>query len=156
MSSMPESVNEEIVTAAQIALTCFHPADAEQAGNMLLFWVRRQELTHLDVAEVLRRMFPESAPACPDWCTIDHATDDERDDLVLHMGDDHIDGVGRKLLDGKLDIRVARCDDTEAGTRGVPNLYVRADLELTTWEQAAELARAILDGFGYLNGAEQR
>jgi hypothetical protein len=26
-------------------------------------------------------------------------------------------------------------------------------VELTTWEQAAELARTILDGFGYLEGA---
>lgn len=97
---------------------------------------------------------------CPDWCTFDHAEDDERDDLALHMGDDHTDSTVRDLLDvhqgSKLRVVVARTDDLSADTRGTPALLVTADLELTTWEQAAELARAILDGFGYLNGAEKR
>jgi hypothetical protein len=38
---------------------------------------------------------------------------------------------------------------------GAPALLIRADLELTTWQQAAELAHAILDGFGYLAGADR-
>jgi hypothetical protein len=93
---------------------------------------------------------------CPDWCTDDHRADDERDDLITHMGDDHTDGTVRSLLDGhRLDIRVARTDCPSEGTVGVPSLYVRCEVELTTWEQAAELARAILDGFGYLKGADR-
>ncbi|MEV6306494.1 hypothetical protein AB0M02_44300 [Actinoplanes sp. NPDC051861] len=100
---------------------------------------------------------------CPDWCTIDHTGDDPADpieNLILHMGDDHgIDETTRDLLHAhegsQLDVRVARTDCPQEGTVGVPALMVRADLELTTWEQAAELARAILDSFGYLKGADQ-
>jgi hypothetical protein len=95
----------------------------------------------------------------PDWCTVDHAADDERDDLVLHQGDDHTDGTVRRLLGvgsgSVLDIRVSRTDCPSEGRTGLPTLTIRADLELTTWEQAAELARAILDGFGYLPGADR-
>lgn len=93
---------------------------------------------------------------CPDWCTYDHRTDDARDDLILHMGDDHTDGTVRKLLGAdKLEIRVARTDCPSEGTTGTASLMVRCDLELTLWEQAAELARTILDGFGYLAGADR-
>ncbi|MBU2662855.1 hypothetical protein KOI35_04975 [Actinoplanes bogorensis] len=104
---------------------------------------------------------PES---CPDWCIEDHGTDDPSDPfngLVLHMGGDHTDSHVRKMLDlhpgggTNLDLRVTRTDNRDEGTVGVPNLYVRIELELTTWEQAAELARTILDGFGYLDGADR-
>jgi hypothetical protein len=97
------------------------------------------------------------APECPDWCVEDHSTDDARDDLVLHMGDDHTDGSVRKLLDAHaLDVRVARTDDLTARTAGIPSLMVRLDAELTTWEQAGGLVRTILDGFGYLHMAGAR
>lgn len=96
---------------------------------------------------------------CPEWCTLDHGEDDARDDLVLHLGDDHVDGTVRRLLEvhdgSKLAIQVARCDDLSTGTVGTPNLMVRADLELKTWEQVGELARTILDSFGYLEGADR-
>jgi hypothetical protein len=93
---------------------------------------------------------------CPDWCVLDHAQDDRRDDLVLHQGDDHTDGTVRKLLDpDRLDIRVSRTDCPAEGMLGTAALYVTTEVELTTWEQAAELARTILDGFGYLKGAER-
>lgn len=93
---------------------------------------------------------------CPDWCTDDHGPVDVRVDLITHMGDDHTDGTVRRLLDATtLDIRVARTDSPLEGTVGAPNLYVRCDVELTTWQQAAELARTILDGFGYLEGADR-
>lgn len=92
---------------------------------------------------------------CPEWCVVDHSTDDVRDDLVLHHGDDHIDGTVRKLFgNGNLGVYVARTDSLTERTTGTPALLVRADVELTTWEQAAELARTILDGFGYLGGAQ--
>lgn len=92
---------------------------------------------------------------CPDWCVIDHIHDDERDDLVLHQADDHTDGSVRKLLDDQdFDIRVSRTDCTSEGRTGAPTLRVTAEIELTTWHQAAELARTILDAFGYLEGAE--
>lgn len=100
-----------------------------------------------------------TALACPEWCTIGHAEDDDRGDLALHMGDDHTDGYARRLLNvhegSKLLARVARTDDLAKGTAGVPALLVTADLELTTWEQAGELARTILDAFGYLEGADR-
>lgn len=90
---------------------------------------------------------------CPDWCTLDHRTDVD-ESAVLHLGDDHTDSTVRKLLDvhegSTLDVRVARCDNNDEGTLGTPNLMVRCDLELATWEQAAELARTILDAFGYV------
>lgn len=94
------------------------------------------------------------AITCPDWCTLDHAEDDPRDDLALHQSDDHTDSVTRRLLDAhQLSVRVSRTDDLTAGQAGAPALTVHLDVELTTWEQAAELARTILDGFGYLHGA---
>jgi hypothetical protein len=90
---------------------------------------------------------------CPDWCVYDH-DGEERDDLITHLGDEHTDGSVRDLLDAhRLDLRVARTDDRHERTIGTPNLYVRIEAELTTWEQAAELARTILDSFGYIEGA---
>lgn len=50
--------NNDIVTAAITALAAFHPTDAEQVENMLLFWVRRHEMTAGDLAEIQNRMFP--------------------------------------------------------------------------------------------------
>lgn len=88
---------------------------------------------------------------CPEWCVIDHTEDDARDDMVLHQGADHVDGAVRKLLDAhQLDVRVSRTDVPADGTIGTAALYVRAEVELTTWQQAAELSRVILDSFGYL------
>jgi hypothetical protein len=93
---------------------------------------------------------------CPDWCTIDHAEDDARDDLVLHQGGDHTDGTVRKLLNpDTLDITVCRTDNVGEGRPGAAVLQVYADVELTTWQQAAELSRTILDAFGYLEGADR-
>lgn len=154
----------ELRAAAVTALQALLPESREQADDALLFWARRREMTADDVEAVLDAMFPAEVSHmghldCPDWCTFDHRQDDERDDLVLHQGADHVDGTVRKLLElypdggAKLDVRVSRTDDAAAGTVGVPNLYVRCEVELTTWEQAAELARTILDGFGYLKGA---
>lgn len=116
------------------------------------------------LGQLLPEMFPPEMfpaadnrlPGCPDFCLYDHRTDDERDDLVLHHGDDHTDDTVRQLLDPHaLDIRVARTDCPPEGRTGTPVLAVRMDLELTSWRQAAELAHAILDGFGYLHGADQ-
>lgn len=114
-----------------------------------------------DAAEVER--LRQELIACPEWCTFDHSADDPADpimNLILHMGDDQTDGVVRRMLLGEtagytLDIRVARTDCPQEGTIGTPALLVRTDVEVTTWEQAAELARSILDGFGYLKGADQ-
>lgn len=178
-----EQINDSIVEAAITALAPFHPESAQQAADMLLFWARRAELTAADITEVGERLFPSTRPAddggfaerfleerrayaedlaarrrddCPDWCTYDHRTDDGLVDDVLHTGDDHTDGSVRKLLDPhRLDLRVARVDQPAGRTVGKPILYVQAELELTTWEQAAELARTILDSFGYLKGADQ-
>jgi hypothetical protein len=156
MTSMPESSNpREIRAAATVALDAWAVRDRKEAAELLTFWRRRQEMTDADVTAVLDAMFGRAD--CPDWCTIDHRDDDVRDDLILHQGSDHTDGTVRKLLDAhQLSVRVARTDDLAAGQAGTPTLTVHLDVELTTWEQAAELARTILDGFGYLAGAEQR
>jgi hypothetical protein len=120
---------------------------------------RRDALTDADRAGICAILAGSLADRivrddCPEWCTTDHGHDDLRDDLVLHQGDDHTDGVARTLLDAhQLDLRVSRTDNLTDGTLGMPALYVRVEAELTTWEQAAELARLILDGFGYLKGA---
>lgn len=92
---------------------------------------------------------------CPEWCTLTHdLADDLRDGMALHLSADHTDGTVRKLLDAhQLEVQVARTDILSEGRAGTPNLYVRCEVELTTWEQAAELARTILDGFGYLKDA---
>jgi hypothetical protein len=89
---------------------------------------------------------------CPAWCTLTHDPEDDiRDDMALHMGDDHTDDTVRKLLDAHtLEVRVARLDVLSEGRTGTPNLHVRVDAELTTWQQAAELARTILDAFDYV------
>jgi hypothetical protein len=184
MSTVPNAI---IVAAAITALAPFYPRDRQQVADLLLFWIRRGELTPVDITAVQDQMFPEPAtdgregyangyidglaaakqlfgkatpveqPACPDWCTLTHdPEDDARDDLALHMGDDHTDETARKLLDAHtLEVRVARTDVLSEGRTGTPNLFVRVDAELTTWQQAAELARTILDAFGYVPaGAE--
>jgi hypothetical protein len=243
MSTVPNAI---IVAAAVAALAPFFPKDREQVADMLLFWVRRHELTAADLVEVQDRMFPpvtqpdepvtdstgyrggyatgyvdaitavkamgreglgafieitdghllhiccgkldddahrnfcehygtrspserfleETAArwerereallarvsGCPAWCTLTHDPEDDiRDDMALHMGDDHTDDTVRKLLDAHtLEVRVARLDVLSEGRTGTPNLHVRVDAELTTWQQAAELARTILDAFDYV------
>jgi hypothetical protein len=93
---------------------------------------------------------------CPAWCTLTHdPADDIRDDMALHMGVDRADDMVRELLDEhRVEVRVARLDCLSEGKLGTPNLFVRVEAELTTWEQAAELARLILDGFGYVGNVE--
>lgn len=214
MSTVPNAV---LVAAAITALTPFHPRDREQVADMLLFWIRRHELTETDIVAIQDRMFPASteygdgyaagyldaidavkrmrdeqrrpalsptparqfldetaarwerehqewlakANACPAWCTLTHdPEDDARDGMALHMGYDHTDDTVRKLLDAHtLEVRVARLDiltEDLAGERtGTPNLHVRIDAELTTWQQAAELARTILDAFDYVPGGNE-
>lgn len=149
--------NPSIIQAALVCLSAFLFDTRDQAVALLDCWARREEMTAVDVAKVLDQLFPPAAEiGCPDWCLEDHSTDDARDDLVLHMGGEHTDGYVRKLLDPHLlDLRVARTDCPSEGRTGTPNLYVRAELELTTWGQAAELARTILDAFGYLHGADK-
>ncbi|MEU4618857.1 hypothetical protein AB0G04_02600 [Actinoplanes sp. NPDC023801] len=98
---------------------------------------------------------------CPAWCTLTHdPIDDARDGMALHMGDDHTDDTVRKLLDAHtLQVRVARLDvltEDLVGERiGTPNLHVHVDVEVTTWQQAAELARTILDAFDYVPGGAE-
>jgi hypothetical protein len=147
MSSMTDPTNPGTITVADghVVHTCCGKLDDEPHRN---FCPQYRPVLDLE-------------PGCPEWCTIEHAEDDDRDDLALHMGDDHTDGYARRLLNvhedygSKLLVRVARTDDLGEGTTGVPALLVTADLELTTWEQAGELARTILDGFGYLEGADR-
>jgi hypothetical protein len=112
---------------------------------------------YLDALDAVKKIRDErrraaETPECPEWCTLTHDPDDDAcADLALHMGDDHTDTTVRKLLDGHhLEVQVTRTDSLSEGKAGTPNLYVRCELELRTWEQAAELARTILDGFGYL------
>lgn len=68
MTSMHEPVqnnsriNDTIVEAAITALAPFHPESREDAANMLLFWMRRSEMTDLDLVEVQQRMFPAGPP----------------------------------------------------------------------------------------------
>lgn len=170
MSSMPESTNragrindntdfrDGYAEGFLDAVTTKHVMSSDTALAMANLAAGRDDLTAEQRTVILAAldaaMSPAAKPAdCPDWCVIDHIHDDERDDLVLHQGDDHIDSTGWKLLGEDLSIRVSRTDSTAENTTGTPVLYVAAELELTTWEQAAELARAILDGFGYLKGA---
>jgi hypothetical protein len=89
----------------------------------------------------------EQLLACPEWCVTDHAGDDPADpvdNLILHQAAEHFPGVC-----------VSRTDCPSEGRIGTPCLYVRVELELETWEQAAGFAHAVLDGFGYLAGADQ-
>jgi len=95
---------------------------------------------------------------CPEWCIEDHSADDERDDIVLHRGANHVDGILIGLLPEehrhRLDVRVTSTTNLLPDEEGEePTLYVQVEAQLTTWQQAAELARTILDGFGYLKGA---
>lgn len=157
MSTVP---NDSIVAAAILALDAFVIDNRDQAALLLASWTRRDELDADAVKTVLDFVVSPALDRatrlrCPEWCTFDHRADDVRDDLISHMSDDHTDGSVRELLDARVDVRVARTDNLWEGTVGVPNLYVRVEAELTTWEQAAELARTILDGFGYLAGAEK-
>lgn len=90
---------------------------------------------------------------CPEWCILDHAQDDARDDLILHQGNEFHPGERFAPTGDRLSIRVSRTDCPAEGSTGVPALAVSGELYLETWEQAAELAHAILDAFGYLQGA---
>jgi hypothetical protein len=89
---------------------------------------------------------------CPAWCTLTHdPEDDARDGMALHMDDDHTDETVRKLIDARaLEVRVTRLDVLSEGRIGTPALFVRVDAELTTWRQAAELTRIILDAFDHV------
>lgn len=159
MNSMPNPAQDtrppgtvaELRAAAVIALQAWTVGSPEDAARLLQSWARRPEMTDDDVAVVLDVLFPDP-DACPDWCIEDHREDDPRDDIVLHRGGDHTDSTVRRLLAAtQLDIRIVSTTNvlpTEPGT--APTLNVRVDAELTTWEQAAELARTILDAFGYL------
>lgn len=69
--------NNNIVTAAITALATFEPETPERATDMLRSWVRRAEMTEVDLAEVQNRMFPADdliePPECPIWCNEEHA-----------------------------------------------------------------------------------
>lgn len=84
---------------------------------------------------------------CPDWCVTDHSEHPltETDNLITHQAMPHAFGM-----------IVTRTDCPDEGTVGVPALRVALDLELATWEQAADLARSVLDAFGYLDGAAEK
>lgn len=95
----------------------------------------------VDLAEVRKLL------NCPEWCVSEHAGDNPADpveNIMLHFSGERFQGV-----------EVFRTDVPQEGTIGTPALRVAVDLELTTWQQAAELAHAILDGFGYLEGADK-
>jgi hypothetical protein len=53
-----EIVNESVVADAIRALGPFRPTTPRQATDMLLFWVRRRELTDADMSAVTEAMFP--------------------------------------------------------------------------------------------------
>lgn len=53
---------DSIVADAIRALTVYQPQSPQQAADMLLFWVRRHEMTDVDLAEIQRRMFPNVMP----------------------------------------------------------------------------------------------
>jgi hypothetical protein len=102
-----------------------------------------------------RRELIAKIAECPAWCALTHnPADDARDDMALHMSVNHVDDTVRKVLaPHHLEVQVSRLDCPSTGAAGVPNLYVWCELELTTLEQATELARTIVDGFGHLEDA---
>jgi hypothetical protein len=80
-------------------------------------------------------------PACPAWCTRDHALDiDVEDMMVFHC---------RDLGNG---VEVVAVDDLEAGNRTPIEVCVRAT-SCETAGGARRLALAILDAADYLDGA---
>lgn len=152
MNSMPESTQtgQQINDSHKILPTLVVPAFCVVEDGYCT--------THEGIHPTAEGLAAMRRDDCPDWCLFDHTTDGVADDLVLHLGDDHTDGTVRDLLNvhsgSKLDIRVGRTDCPPEGRTGTAALLIQADLELTTWEQAAELARTILDGFGYLGNVD--
>lgn len=143
--------NEDIVTAAIIALRPCLPATAEQAVDLLLFWRRRDELTVADVAEVCARMFPQPLERmeCPAWCTHDHSreTPNVIDDLSDHYRDllvEH-DESGRI----KFEVAVHVTDSLTDRIRGEAGIRVYADEPLSPAE-ARRMVSAIEQGLSIL------
>lgn len=92
-------------------------------------------------------------PICPDWCVADHVRD-----RAAYEGEgtgEVMDLVTHEAAPMPFGLYVSRTDCPNEGRVGEPVLRVVLEVELKTWEEAAGLARAILDGFGYLQGAEQ-
>jgi hypothetical protein len=134
VSTVPTPINAELVMAAITALAPFYPKDREQVADLLLFWVRRHELTVADLVEVQDRMFPEcepaliDPPACPVWCDDEH-----RGDRVVPEIRECSSGqvVVKDLRGDMIVVDVARVFDRITGRFSrVPHLRVE-DLELT-------------------------
>jgi hypothetical protein len=138
MDTVPTPViNENIVQAAMIALAYFKPTSAEEAASMLLFWVRRAEMTDADVAEVGERMFlrPVELMPCPAWCETEHErySYNEFEDLCEH---------DRDLL----------VEHDEKGSVKVQVYLVQADEPLTPG-QAIRMVGAVSEGLRIISQA---
>lgn len=80
---------------------------------------------------------------CPDWCVTEHTHDlrNPVDNLVLHEAPPLATGI-----------RICRTDCPDEGRVGEPVLYVAVELELGTYQEAAEFAAAVLNGIFQLLG----
>jgi hypothetical protein len=155
MNSMTEptnnvdQINDTIVTAAIKALAIFEPAEPEQAVDMLRFWVRRAEMTEVDLAEVQNRMFPivedelAEPPACPPWCTGAHLAEHqgvpevrqcESEEMFVPMLKNGVAGVNIERIFDRITGRYTRYDNvrledfefTPQYARHLARLLVRA------------------------------
>lgn len=159
MNSMPETnqiddqINDTIVEAAMIALAAFHPETPEQAADMLLFWIRRHEMTDADMAEVTARMFPKPLPLmeCPAWCDGEHP---EKPNEIEDLSDHYHDLLEERDESGRLKLWVAiqATDELADRRRNGPGILVQADEALSP-DQAIRLVGAIAEGLRILANA---
>lgn len=154
MSNVP---NDAIVQAAITALAPFYPTDAEQVQNMLLFWVRRAEMTDVDLAEIVKRMFPLdekliAPPACPAWCTGEHLSEESSAEFRDCTSEEfflpaRINGATEA---GLIQVDVVRTFNRMTGALLLPTVQLE-DYDLTP-KYARLLARALVRAADLVDG----
>lgn len=152
MDTVPNPViNQQIIEAAMTALRPFYLTEPGQVAPMLAFWIRRQEMTDADVAEIAERLFPKPIDRlpCPSWCTHDHTGEfppNEIDNLV-----DHYHQLIRESDDAglALDVAVHQTDVLDDGEQPGAGIYVYARDHLTP-AQARLLVTAVRRGLRIL------
>lgn len=157
MNSMTETtqtgdqINDTVVEAAMIALRAFHLTAPGQVAPMLAFWIRRDEMTDADVAEVAERMFPKPLPLmdCPEWCTADHSrfTYDEIENLCDHDREILIERDEEGRI--KLQVLVSATDNLSERHRNPGGILIITDEPLTP-EQAIRMVGAVSEGLRIL------
>jgi len=145
-------LNQAIIEAAMTALRAFYLTEPGQVAPMLAFWIRRDEMTDADVAEVAERMFPKRLDRmpCPSWCDQDHSEEFQPNE-VENLADHYHDLLTERDEAGRLKLWVAihATDDLTERQRYGGGIHVQADETLSP-DQAIRMIAAVTEGLRIL------